>query len=228
MLSEELTKLGSHLHAIAEALSSRRGEDRADERRRPLRRGSPRPSTQWLAQALAGQVYWIETRGERHSRVVLASAPIEVGPALQEQLYAKVPTVVLTSATLSAGGRPASATSSSGSASTEAEDAPARQPVQLPRAGRAAPVPRHARPVGRPGQYEEAVLAKLPEYVERTEGRAFVLFTSYQFLQRAAKQLRPWLREAPVSAAVPGRRAARDAAARAVPRHPAGGAVRRR
>src|SRR5260221_6596319 len=56
----------------------------------------------WLAQALAGQVYWLELRGERQPRVSLASAPIEVGPVLNEQLYQKVPTIVMTSATLSA------------------------------------------------------------------------------------------------------------------------------
>src|SRR5579885_3368399 len=43
-----------------------------------------------------------------------------------------------------------------------------------------------------PAKFEEAVLEKLPAFIEKTAGRAFVLFTSYQFLQRAAKQLRPW------------------------------------
>ena len=39
-------------------------------------------------------------------------------------------------------------------------------------------------PSADPDRYEEAVLAKIPEYVDRTKGRAFVLFTSYAFLQR--------------------------------------------
>jgi ATP-dependent DNA helicase DinG len=38
-------------------------------------------------------------------------------------------------------------------------------------------------------KYEEEVLARLPEYVAKTQGRAFVLFTSYAFLNRAATQL---------------------------------------
>jgi ATP-dependent DNA helicase DinG len=43
-----------------------------------------------------------------------------------------------------------------------------------------------------PSAYEEAVLAKIPEYIERTRGRAFVLFTSNQMMQKATTQLRPW------------------------------------
>ena len=35
-------------------------------------------------------------------------------------------------------------------------------------------------------KYEEEVLARFPEYVAKTQGRAFVLFTSYSFLNRAA------------------------------------------
>jgi ATP-dependent DNA helicase DinG len=43
-----------------------------------------------------------------------------------------------------------------------------------------------------PVRYEEAVLAKIPEYVQLSKGRAFVLFTSYQMMQKATARLRPW------------------------------------
>src|SRR5581483_1151297 len=59
---------------------------------------------EWLAQKLEGQVYWVETALGRTPRVALASAPVEVGPALQRTLYDQVPSVILTSATLSIGG----------------------------------------------------------------------------------------------------------------------------
>src|SRR5262245_7285355 len=103
VLSEELAKLSSNLNRCADALGS-------EEERIELTSAAERCDaqagaiTQWLTQALADQVYWVETRGERQSRVVLASAPVEVGPALREHLYEKCPTVVMTSATLSAGG----------------------------------------------------------------------------------------------------------------------------
>ena len=47
-------------------------------------------------------------------------------------------------------------------------------------------------PSADPARYEEAVLAKIPEYVQRSKGRAFVLFTSYQMMQKATARLRPW------------------------------------
>ena len=40
--------------------------------------------------------------------------------------------------------------------------------------------------------YERAVGEKIQEYVERTQGRAFVLFTSYKMLNTLADRLRPW------------------------------------
>jgi ATP-dependent DNA helicase DinG len=47
-------------------------------------------------------------------------------------------------------------------------------------------------PSADPAAYEEAVLARIPEYVQRSGGRAFVLFTSYQTMQKATARLRPW------------------------------------
>lgn len=60
----------------------------------------------WLEQKLADQVYWmaVEPKHGRQPKVTLACAPVEVGPALRQQLFGQVPTVVLTSATLSIGG----------------------------------------------------------------------------------------------------------------------------
>src|ERR1700675_2539743 len=79
-LSEELTKLGSELRRLADDLQS-------DEEKIELTAvadrcvGIAEAMRQWLDQSLAGQVYWLETRGERTRRLALASAPIEVGPA---------------------------------------------------------------------------------------------------------------------------------------------------
>src|SRR5262249_30533519 len=103
-LSEELKKLATLLDGIA------KGRE-ADEEQIELMSAAERCRSialglrTWLGQLLDGQVYWVEFSGERVRRIELASAPIEVSPALQEYLYSKVPTVVLTSATLSVGGR---------------------------------------------------------------------------------------------------------------------------
>jgi ATP-dependent DNA helicase DinG len=188
-LSEELVKLASHLNRLADGIPS-------DEEKIELTAVAERCGglalavRQWLGQDLDGQVYWLETRGERVARLALASAPVEVGPALREQLYAKVPTVVLTSATLSAGGAAGfrhaqqrlglggCTTAQLGSPFDYAEQVELHLFRQMPD------------PSAQPRAFEDAVLAKIPEYVARTRGRAFVLFTSYQFLQRATKELR--------------------------------------
>src|SRR5262249_50985828 len=47
-------------------------------------------------------------------------------------------------------------------------------------------------PSANPAAYEEAILGRLPEFLERSGGRAFVLFTSYQMMQKAALRLKPW------------------------------------
>ncbi len=48
-------------------------------------------------------------------------------------------------------------------------------------------------PSNDPAGFERESLAKIREYLERSGGRAFVLFTSNQTLRRAAEELRPWL-----------------------------------
>ena len=191
LLSEELQKLGSCLNDVAENLDDEQQiefisvADRANALALRVK--------QWLAQALEGQVYWIDvTTGGRTERIELASAPIDVGPALREQLYDKIPTVVMTSATLSAGGKSGfrhfqnrlglddCATMQLGSPFNYREQVELHLFRQMPD------------PAAVPAKYQDAVLAKIPEYVDKTRGRAFVLFTSYQMMQKATTQLRPW------------------------------------
>jgi ATP-dependent DNA helicase DinG len=190
-VSEELTKLASRLDRIADARD-------AEEEKIELTAASERCQVlaatlrQWLEQALDGQVYWVEVSGERRQRLSLASAPVEVGPALRDHLYSKVPTVVLTSATLTVGGRSgfdhfrqrlgleSGTTLPLGSPFNYREQAELHLFRQMPD------------PASRAADYEEAVLAHIPKYVQRSQGRAFVLFTSYQAMQKAAARLRDW------------------------------------
>ncbi len=62
----------------------------------------------WLSQEEAASVHWIELDNGPRRRVTLASAPLDVGPALRSLLFDRVPTCVLTSATLAVGAPPAS------------------------------------------------------------------------------------------------------------------------
>ncbi len=195
-LSDELEDLAACLDALAGSKSTE--EEKIELTSAANRcRGLAHGLAQWLAQELDGQVYWVETSGERaqRPRLVLSSAPIEVGPALKAALYDKIPTVIMTSATLSAGGRDGFGhfqrrlgldgcrTLQLGSPFNFREQAELHLFRAMPD------------PVAVPDKYEAAVLERIKEYVDRSRGRAFVLFTSYQMMERAAARLKGWLAE---------------------------------
>jgi ATP-dependent DNA helicase DinG len=189
-LSEELIKLVSRLEELTAKVGS--DEEKVELTAAANRcTGHARELQQWLGQELPGQVYWVEV-AERSNRVALASSPIEVGTALREQLYDRVPTVIMTSATLSVGGRGGfdhcRQRLGLESCDTRQLGSPFdyRRQVEL-HLFRAMPDP-GADPAG----FETASLAKIQEFVQRTKGRAFVLFTSYQTMQRTADRLRSW------------------------------------
>lgn len=191
-LSGELVKLSSEIKRLAKTIES---DDERIEFAAVAERCDQLAASiqQWLSQHLPGQVYWLDARGERQ-RLSLSSAPIDVGPELQEHLYSKIPTVILTSATLSSGGRTGfghtqrrlglegAATASFGSPFDFRNQVELHLFQEMPD------------PKSQSREYEAAVVARIPEFVEKTAGRAFVLFTSYSFMQRAANELRELLR----------------------------------
>ena len=193
-LSEELSKLGSQLTALAEGRES--DEERLELTSRGDRlAGMAKSLKEWLRQELDGQVYWVEVRQGRVPRVGLASAPIEVGQALKQQLYDRVPSVILTSATLSAGGEGDDHGFKLCQERLGLEDAQTRQlgsPFDFAKQAELYLFKTMPDPSASPANYEEEVLKRLPEFVAKTEGRAFVLFTSYAFLNRAAEKLGGW------------------------------------
>jgi ATP-dependent DNA helicase DinG len=189
VLSEELRKLANQLHDLAKGRDSE--EEKLELTSRGDRLGAMALSVrEWLRQSLDGQVYWIEVRAGRVPRVALASAPVEVGPALKQQLYDRVPTVVLTSATLSSG------KGSNGFKLTRdrlglerAETLQLGSPFDFKKQVELHLFESMPDPSRNPTEFEDAVLARIPEFIARTQGRAFVLFTSYSFLNRAADRL---------------------------------------
>jgi ATP-dependent DNA helicase DinG len=192
VLSEEMLKLGSALTDVATRLNAE--EEKVEwtavaDRCQSVAAGV----RQWLGQELEGQVYWVEVRGERSPRVALASAPVEVGPALRQQLYSKVPTVVMTSATLSAGGSAGFRHTQDRLGLAECATEQLGSPFNFREQAELHLFRKMPDPSGQPAAFEDAVLAKVPEYLARTNGRAFVLFTSYQFLQKAKARLEPAL-----------------------------------
>src|SRR5262245_22542552 len=190
LLSEELVKLASRVRAAGEDLDDEQKIEftslaaRADQLASSVR--------VWLGQKLPGQVYWIDLTTASPPKIDLCSAPIEVGPALQDMLYSKVPTVVMTSATLSIGGTAGFRHFQDRLGLQEAATLQLGSPFDYRAQAELHLFRAMPDPSADPANYEEAVLAKLPECIDRTKGRAFVLFTSYAFMQKAAARLKPW------------------------------------
>jgi ATP-dependent DNA helicase DinG len=193
-LTEELRKLASAIVQIGDKVES---EEEQIEYKAAASRclGFASALQQWLEQALAGHVYWVEVTGTHHKRITLASAPIEVGPELQEQLYSRIPTVVMTSATLSAGGVSGFDHFQNRLGLRECTTLQLGSPFNYRDQVELHLFRRLPDPAVLPEKFEEAALAKIQEYVSRTRGRAFVLFTSYQAMQRAATRLSGWFTE---------------------------------
>jgi ATP-dependent DNA helicase DinG len=198
-LSEELDKLSHVLDEIAAKIKDEEEQieldsaaNRCEELATSLR--------SWLDQGLPEQVYWMDGLGQEARKIALSSAPVNVGPILQEQLFAKVPTVIMTSATLSVGGQGGFGhfkgrlgfnlhdaapltTLQLGSPFNFREQAELHLFRQMPD------------PSAKGGEFEDACLVKIQEFVLRTRGRAFVLFTSNQTMQYTADRLRGWCKD---------------------------------
>lgn len=131
-------------------------------------------------------VYWIERRGRG---VFLRASPIDVSALLQEKLFEKVPTVVLTSATLSSAGNFRFIRERLGLDKSEemiAEsifDFENQAVLYLP----------PSMPDPRSPQWGRAAAEEVIKIVNATEGRAFVLSTSLagmnELFERVASQI---------------------------------------
>ena len=110
-------------------------------------------------------------------------------------LFDKVPTCILTSATLCVGTPPKFDFLKTRLGVTAAEthalgspfDYPNQVTIHLPR--------NLPDPSDQPQEFEQVAIKAIAHYLERTQGKAFVLFTSYKMLDAAARALTPWLAE---------------------------------
>jgi ATP-dependent DNA helicase DinG len=188
----------------------------------------------WRTQSIPDSVYWIErTSGRNRTRIELCAAPIDVGPILREHLFAKVPTVVMTSATLATGGQgsfefflsrvglkcsPHTPCAGSRAADSPSADVGTRRvPTTTPGTRRVPTTSAETLwlgspfdyrnqaqlilldgvpdPSGNAAGYEQTAADMIRRYVARSDGRAFVLFTNYEMMKRAAAALAGWFAE---------------------------------
>lgn len=121
-------------------------------------------------------VYWLERRGRG---VFLRASPIDVAGLLQDKLFDEVPTVVLTSATLSSGGNFSFIRDRLGLDS--AEDLIAESTFDYKRQAILYLPPKMPDP--RSNEWKSAAVEEVIKILNATEGRAFVLSTSLAGMQ---------------------------------------------
>jgi ATP-dependent DNA helicase DinG len=121
-------------------------------------------------------VSWIDRKGRG---VFLEACPIDVAPLLEESLFDKVPTCILTSATLTVGGSTNYIRNRLGLRNAESETLSTEFDFQKQAA---LYIPRNL-PDYRHQGYVRKAADEIKKIVEVSEGRAFVLFTSYQQMQ---------------------------------------------
>lgn len=131
-------------------------------------------------------VYWLERRGRG---VFLRASPIDVSGLLQDKLFEKVPTVVLTSATLSSAGNFRFIRERLGL--DEGEEMIAESIFDFEHQAVLYLPPQMPDP--RSPQWGAAAAAEVRKIVNATEGRAFVLSTSFagmnELFERVASQI---------------------------------------
>jgi ATP-dependent DNA helicase DinG len=151
--------------------------------------------TALLEQRIQDAVYWLEAGRRRAAgggrpQVKLCCMPIEVGPILREHLFGREMSVVLTSATLATG--PNDFSHLAGRLGCEgAEMLQLGSPFDHASQMRVyvdatMPAPNHE-------HYVDQLVPRIARHVRETSGGAFVLFTSFAMLNRAAEALRPML-----------------------------------
>jgi ATP-dependent DNA helicase DinG len=188
-LSRELRQIAKTIESESEKLDFTSAHDRLTALAGEL--------THWIEQQSDGFVYWIEATTSRgRPRVELSAAPIDVGPVLREQLFEKTRSVVMTSATLAVGsgsGGPRFDFYKSRVGLTSCQTLRAGSPFDFRRQAQLILVRGLPDPSADKERFERQSVPLIQRYVERTDGHAFVLFTSYDSLRRAAAALAPWL-----------------------------------
>ncbi len=197
-------QLKGHVETISDRLSqvesTERGDQLLQEMRAVVRRleATSDGLNRTLRPGPAGPplVRWMERTGPRRQQVLLAAVPLDLAPLLRDLLFERIETVILTSATLAAGGdfeflerRLGLAMPPSPVTTREIFPSPFDYPSQcLFGVPDDMPDPRDDE-----AAHDAAVAHVVTDLAHAADGGLFVLFTSHAALRRVASQLRGML-----------------------------------
>jgi ATP-dependent DNA helicase DinG len=162
-----------------------------------------------IAQTEPAHAYWMTSRSGRKGwaqNVTLASAPIDVAPLMRDLLFANVASVVLTSATLATarGGEHGFDYIRNRLGLDDADEVLLTSPFDFRKQAKL-----HVETqLGDPNSLQEFVppaSRAIAHYVGKTQGRCFVLLTSYAMLEAVAEELEDFCIENDYKMLVQGR-----------------------
>jgi ATP-dependent DNA helicase DinG len=137
----------------------------------------------FLEQSAPEHVYWVERTGKTERFLALNAAPVDLAPVLRRMLFRENCCCVMTSATLAVG-RPDLAYFRERTGATEAEPLQLGSPFNFQRQMKVFIVQKMPDP--RDAAYQKQLEHWIAQFVEKTDGCAFVLFTSYRDMQQVA------------------------------------------
>jgi len=146
----------------------------------------------WCDQKVSADVYWVEYTGARRDRLALMSAPVEVGPILRDQLFNQTSSVILTSATLAIGTQDFRFFRNRVGV-TDGKDNRQGSPFDYQRQARLILSTNMPDPSTSAFDFQNECCKRIQRHLLETEGRAFVLFTSYSMMMFVAERLMGWL-----------------------------------
>lgn len=151
----------------------------------------------WMEQSSPDMVYWIEAYNTKRSgpQVSLRGAPLDIGPVLRRELFSKVPSVILTSATLAVGRDEQFNFFRSRVGLTDSNYSQIGSPFDYERQAELILVQGMPDPSKQKEQFRRQTVEMIKRYVERTDGHAFVLCTSYDMIRFLTSALTRWLTE---------------------------------
>ncbi|MEY2564424.1 MAG: ATP-dependent helicase DinG [Verrucomicrobiota bacterium] len=160
----------------------------------------------FLEQSAEGHVYWVERTGKAAQFLTLNAAPIDIAPVLRRMIFRDDCSCVMTSATLAVG-RPDLAYFRDRIGAAEVEPLQLGSPFDFPKQMKLFVVRKMPDP--RDAGYAKALAHWVAHFVAETEGRAFVLFTSYRGMQQLAEEMQPFFAENEMNLLVQGQGAPR-------------------
>ncbi|MEO6872290.1 MAG: helicase C-terminal domain-containing protein [Chthoniobacterales bacterium] len=140
----------------------------------------------FLQQSAEEYVYWIERTGKAQQNLTLNAAPVDVAPVLRRMLFRENCSSIMTSATLAVG-RPDLMYFRRRVGAIDAEALQLGSPFDFQKQMKLFVVRKMPDP--RAEGYNEALAKWVAHFVADTDGRAFVLFTSYRAMQQLADEM---------------------------------------